>query len=139
MQNNSIKKNYLHNLITSLNMINDFNETNTKVEEITFLTSYGMIVGKLYDIQKYKSNTLEELKEEITQNIKKSGAVNALNIAEWLTTFQSKETSTNDIDETIILKDVNIYNENSEPIKTEYLILFMDQVIGVVPTKATIE
>lgn len=107
---------------------------------ITFVTNFGYVQGKKYELTEMNLSDPEKISDEIFSAHKK-GAVNLFSIANgyYNTRKKSTESEGNKIEENkgaIHLKDVTIQLFDSKNItKMNYLVIFSDQVVGVIPAK----
>lgn len=140
MKNNSTKKIYIKSLIQSLSLIKDFNGSPETEEYLTFLTSYGTIIGKIHNREKYLTGELDDLGIEMDKCLAEgTKPVNVVNISRILYNNTISQENINCENDIIILKDVTMYNNVIGSFKTDFLAVFADQIIGIIPGKSLLD
>lgn len=105
----------------------------------TYFTPGFVITGKRHVVDKFEANDMESLHEEMAQKIS-DGGISKFAVASVLNKFnksdflEDENTAIYDEDKVIILEDVTIKtSENTFSHNTPYFVLFVDQIIGVIP------
>lgn len=107
-----------------------------KEKELTFITTAGIIVGELHEIQSIQSESLEAIKEEL----KLVGSIDYVSLANAYFKYVvncnlEKGYDYEDQNLRINLKNARVYlnGHTDKGIPCETIALFSDQIVAVVP------
>lgn len=122
-------KRYITSLSTYVNMINELNGKQTN-EILTFVTSYGLIEGRITKIEAFEVNANfedEDFDKELLIAIK-DNKINAYAVTDFTYKLILGEEQNFAIylEDVIIRQGINTYTSNT-------FVLFTKQIIGIVP------
>ncbi|WP_404351658.1 hypothetical protein LG311_10235 [Sutcliffiella horikoshii] len=137
----SSKKYFVDALSIAKASIDATNKNEGHEEYMTYLTANGLICGKVFkpevlDFKNGKSITDElEEKFEVGSEINIFSLTNAI-YDKWVDDeFKENKSYDREADHSITLEDVQIKTNSGQVINSNLLVLFADQVIGVIPGK----
>ncbi|MBL3648784.1 hypothetical protein [Bacillus sp. RHFS10] len=122
------KKDYILELEKALSIVKKANGNGDDALYLTYLTSFGIVQGKTKEIDGFKAESLDDLKIEIEEKLE-TGKLDAYSMADHLFKMNNNGSEHN----VIYLEDVIIKTTNE--IESNSLVLFSDQIIGVLPGK----
>lgn len=134
MKNNSTKKIYIKSLLQSISLVKELNGSPESEDYLTFLTSYGTIIGKVHNKEPYLIGELDDLAVEMEKCISDGAKpINVINISRILYNNTVSKDDVDDINDILLLKDVTVYNNVVGSFKVDALSVFSDQIISVMP------
>lgn len=144
MKEVNAKKILVEALLASVNMSERItNPENESDIYFTYVTANGLITGKEMDYEILDIDVEKEFFESLVETIKDKKTVNLFSIAdayaqEYARHFKDEDTVIKNRKNYKILEDVTIISNNgNSPIKSNSFVLFLDQVIGIIPGKAS--
>lgn len=141
MKRKNSKTGYINSLIGAFEITKNSSDEFIEQSDIyfTYFTPGFIVTGKRLVVDKFEANDMESLHEEMTQKLS-NGGFSKFAIASVLNKFKKRDfleeenTELYDEDKVIILEDVTIKTgENIVSYNTAYFVLFVDQIIGVIP------
>ncbi|HDR8433533.1 TPA: hypothetical protein QC285_003315 [Bacillus cereus] len=107
----------------------------------TYVTASGLITGKemKYDVWEFDKD--KDFSDIIKDEYEKKGEINLFSMANASArkleyNLRDDDTVVKDQGKSIVLEDVTIdKTDGSSPIKTNAFVLFLDQVIGIIPAR----
>lgn len=130
-------------LLASVNMSERItNPENESAIYFTYVTANGLIVGKEMDYEILDIDSEKDFVESLFETMADKKTVNVFSIAdayarEYARNFENEDTVIKNRKNYKILEDVTIISNNGDsPIKSNSFVLFLDQVIGIIPGKA---
>lgn len=141
---NNEKLKWIQSLYRAGEIINDINNRTDGVK-ITFVTSFGFIVGQLKEFTEYKLDSLEQFEENLREKIKLDGKfeIDTMTLANAIYKL-SKDEQGSENKEILHLSNAIIYCYHDNyidvlPIPIEQISLFLDNIIAVIPGEITIK
>ncbi|PEL71149.1 hypothetical protein CN637_03885 [Bacillus toyonensis] len=139
------KKIFINALMDSISLTDPSAiEIMAKNEEpyFTYVTANGYITGKEMNYEIHEFDEEKPLSDNMLKVSKEAGSsINLISLADLIARYRAnqfgkEELSITDKGKQIILEDVTIdKRDGTNPFKTNVFILFLDQVIGVIPAK----
>ncbi|MED4399793.1 hypothetical protein [Metabacillus fastidiosus] len=136
----NIKKRYIKHLSIAKNAFDAVNEVTDK-GYFTFYTPAGIIMGKIIDVEPFPFEDQSDFVDKFAQASEDGKPVSVYELAAGLQDkfldaldkeYETKLVSDN---KAIHLEDVTIIDVNKNITEINTFVLFVDQVIGIVPAK----
>ncbi|MGX5472606.1 hypothetical protein [Bacillus toyonensis] len=141
MKEVSTKKTILSSLLMAVE-VNEKYINSEGHEDIyfTYVTANGLVTGKKVDYDKWDIDSDKDISETLLKVYREKGEINFFSLADAIArknTEQSKEDLIiKDHENYIVLEDVILDKQDGlNPITINYFVLFLDQVIGIIPGK----
>jgi hypothetical protein len=142
MQKFNSKRDYIDALAGAFKVAEKMNISESETDEsyFTYFTPAYTVTGKMFIGEPFEAQDFDSLYEELAERLEK-GKINTLDIANTMAVFSkkkilsNKDVETYDDDKILILEDVEIRDINNTSYKTPVFILFVDQIIGIIPSK----
>lgn len=141
------KRIYVDALTSARGVIAELNDNNRiEGEYLTYLTSSAYIVGKQLRLIDLDFENEEGLHDSVGNAFDKGDTIDPLSIAngfynKFIKEYKEGGVEIYDEDKVVMLTDVTLIplQMNTTPVKLEYLALFMDNIVGIIPGKLELQ
>lgn len=132
----STKSIYINQLINAKVAVTGANKDQDP-DYLTYITSNAIVVGKKLSVNPLVFESPDKIEEALDHRLSEKIPVSVMDIAAGLYNFKTAEEKNdvaNDIP-SIALEDVQVLTSQNTILNLSHFVLFIDQIVGVVPTK----